>query len=194
MQEVKPVRNRQRYAELTDAGLRVLAGAGARGLTHRAVDAEADVPPGTTSNYFRSRGDLLQALGSRIFDRLAPQADMIDRLALPEPSIELAAVYVRDIVARVLAQPGLSLALLELRLEAARHPGLAATLNATLHRNFEADVAFHLGRGLPGGRREVMLLHFAIDGLILDLITPSIGLEPFDIDATVEDIVTRIVR
>lgn len=188
------MRNPQRHAELTDAGLRVLAGAGARGLTHRAVDAEARVPPGTTSNYFRSRGELLEALGSRIFDRLSPQPDVIDQLAVPEPSVDLVVAYVRDIVSRVLAEPSLSLALLELRLEAARHPALAATLNATLHRNFEADVAFHIECGLPGGRREVRLLHFAINGLILDLLTASIGLDDADLDGVIANLVTRIVN
>ncbi len=187
------MRNPQRHVELTDAGLRVLAAAGGRGLTHRAVDAEAGVPSGTASNYFRSRRALLEALGNRVFERLAPESAVVDRLAVPAPSVDLAVAYVRDIVARVQAQPALMLALLELRLEATRHPELAATLNATLRRTFDADVAFHVGRGLPGGRREVMLLHFAIDGLILDLLTASIGLDPGDLDTIVIDLVTRIV-
>ena len=40
--------NPERRARLTDAGLRVLAEQGLRGLTHRAVDAQAGEPVGTT--------------------------------------------------------------------------------------------------------------------------------------------------
>ena len=47
--------NPVRRAQLADAGIRILAREGARGLTHRAVDAEAGVPTGTASNYFRTR-------------------------------------------------------------------------------------------------------------------------------------------
>lgn len=186
--------NPSRRAELADAGLRVLAAAGARGLTHRAVDAEAGVPTGTASNYFRSRDALLGALGERIFERLTPTADRLDPLAAEEPSVELFAAYVRDVADRVLGAPELTLALLELRLEATRRPSLAATLGRTLRTGYQADVAFNVGRGLPGGAREVELLHYAIDGLVLDRLTASIGASgPDDVDTVVDDLVHRIL-
>ncbi|MFB6625615.1 TetR/AcrR family transcriptional regulator [Streptomyces sp. NPDC056374] len=47
---------------LADAALDVLADEGMRGLTHRAVDRRAALPPGTTSAYFRTRAALLTAL------------------------------------------------------------------------------------------------------------------------------------
>ena len=188
--------NPSRRAELADAGLRVLAAAGARGLTHRAVDAEAGVPTGTASNYFRSRDALLGALGERIFERLTPDAERLDPLAAEEPSVDLVVAYVRDVAARVLGAPELTLALLELRLEATRRPSLAATLGRTLQTGYEADVAFHVGRGLPGGAREVELLHYAIDGLVLDRLTASIGARgpAADVDAVVTDLVHRLVE
>jgi DNA-binding transcriptional regulator YbjK len=46
---------------LRDAAIKVLAEEGGRGLTHRAVDAAADMPPGTTKNYFPTRQSLLRA-------------------------------------------------------------------------------------------------------------------------------------
>jgi DNA-binding transcriptional regulator YbjK len=186
--------NPERRTELADAGLRVLAAAGARGLTHRAVDAEAGVPKGTTSNYFRSRDALLGALGERIFERLVPSASRLDPLAEAPPSVELVAAYVRDVAARVLGAPELTLALLELRLEATRRPSLRAVLGRTLSDGYRADVAFHLGRGLPGGAREVELLHYAIDGLVLDRLTASIlDGDPPPVDPTVSDLVDRIL-
>lgn len=47
---------------LADAALDVLADEGMRGLTHRAVDRRAAMPPGTTSAYFRTRAALLTGL------------------------------------------------------------------------------------------------------------------------------------
>lgn len=182
--------NPSRRAALADAGLRVLAASGARGLTHRAVDAEASVPTGTSSNYFRSRDALLGALGDRIFERLTPSEERLASL-MELDSVE---AYVRDIAARVLESPDLTLALWELRLEATRNPALAESLSRTLVGGYDADVAFHVGRGLPGGAREVELLHYAIDGLVLDRLTVSIlGPSPSSVDAAVDDLVQRIV-
>lgn len=166
--------NPERRAHLADAGLRVLAARGARGLTHRAVDREARVPPGTSANYFRSRAALLGALGARIFERLAPPPEVYARAGELDPTLDQAVAYVLDILERTTRAPELTLALFELRLEAARHPELRRVLSDTLERNYAADVAFHRLARLPGGAPEVAMLHFAVDGLLLDLLTASI--------------------
>jgi AcrR family transcriptional regulator len=51
-----------RRERVLDAAIAVLGADGPRGLTHRAVDAEAGLPTGSTSNYFRSRAALVEAL------------------------------------------------------------------------------------------------------------------------------------
>ena len=51
---------------IADAAVTVLARDGLRGLTHRAVDAEAGLAAGSTSNYFRSRAALLQSIVARL--------------------------------------------------------------------------------------------------------------------------------
>jgi DNA-binding transcriptional regulator YbjK len=186
------VKNPHRRALLADAGLRVLAGSGARGLTHRAVDVEAGVPTGTASNYFRSRDALLGALGERIIERFAPDEAVVARLAAREPGRELFVDYLRYIVERTTRQPDLTRALIELRLEAARRPELAAILGATLRRGYRDDVAFHAGTGLPGGPFEIALLHYALDGLLLDMLTTSIGADA-DPDKVVAAFVDRLV-
>ncbi|RKN50970.1 TetR/AcrR family transcriptional regulator [Micromonospora endolithica] len=185
-------RNTERRAALADAGLRVLAATGARGLTHRAVDAEAGVPLGTASNYFRSRDALLGALGERIMERFAPDQAVLAELGARQPSPALLTDYVRYIVERTTRQPDLTRALIELRLEAARRPDLARILGDTLRRGYREDVAFHLAAGLPGGGFEVALLHYAVDGLLLDLLTTSID-AGFDPDAVVAALVSRLV-
>ncbi len=166
----------------------MLAEAGARGLTHRAVDTEAGVPIGTASNYFRSRDALLGALGERIMERFAPDEAIVAKLAGRTPSRELFVDYLRYILERTTAQPDLTRALIELRLEAARRPGLAEILGATLRQGYRDDVAFHLTTGLPGGAVEIALLHYAMDGLLLDLLTTSI-----DADLTPDEALTAFV-
>lgn len=167
-------RNDDRRRALADAGLAVLAREGARGLTHRAVDAGAGVPVGTSSNYFRSREALVRALVDRIGERLAPDPAVTAALASQQPSRALFADYIRDIVRRLTAEREVTLALFELRLEAARRPELRETMAAWQRDGFAADVAFNAAAGLPGGAREIALFHYAIDGLLLDRLTTSI--------------------
>lgn len=71
-----------RRQHVADAALRVVADGGLRALTHRAVDARAEVPAGSTSNYFRTREALVTAVADRLaeLDRLAA-----DRLAAAPP-------------------------------------------------------------------------------------------------------------
>ncbi|HET8957750.1 MAG TPA: TetR/AcrR family transcriptional regulator [Microcella sp.] len=168
-------KNPERRAELCDAALTVIARSGLRGLTHRAIDAEAKAPRGTASNYFPRRSDVLAASADRIYERLAPDPGVLARREAEPPTRELFVEYMRDIVTRVRAHPGLMIALFELRLEATRSPDLAARIEATLSAAYRFDTAYHAQSGLPGGEREVALLHWAIEGLLLDEITPSMG-------------------
>jgi DNA-binding transcriptional regulator YbjK len=57
-----------RSTDITDAAISVVAEQGMRGLTHRAVDARAGLPLGTTSAYFRTRKALIEALVRRLAD------------------------------------------------------------------------------------------------------------------------------
>ena len=57
-----------RRTELMDAALAVVAEKGMKGLTHRAVDAAAHLPEGTTSNYYRNRAALVEAVLERMLE------------------------------------------------------------------------------------------------------------------------------
>ncbi len=182
-------RNEERRRALADAGLALLADEGARGLTHRGVDARAGVPAGTTSNYFRSRDDLLQGLVHRIGERLAPDPEVLARLGRRKPSRRLYADYLRDIVRRLTEQRDVTLALFELRLESARRPEVGALVGAWLRAGFAGDVAFNTAAGLPGGAPEIALFHYAIDGLLLDRLTTSI-----DPSTSTDEVVDALVN
>ncbi|MEU5791620.1 TetR family transcriptional regulator [Micromonospora purpureochromogenes] len=66
-----------RVAALADAAIALLAEGGMRALTHRAVDARAGVPVGTTSAYLRTRQALIEAVVRRLVD--LDRADLVDR-------------------------------------------------------------------------------------------------------------------
>lgn len=58
-----------REQQILDAAIDVLASGGSRQLTHRAVDATAGLPTGSTSNRFRTRDALLAGVLARILQR-----------------------------------------------------------------------------------------------------------------------------
>ncbi|KNY07299.1 TetR/AcrR family transcriptional regulator [Microbacterium sp. GCS4] len=186
-------KNEARRRAIADAGLSVLASEGSRGLTHRAIDQGAGLPVGTTSNYFRSRDALIEGLVDRISERLAPTEDDLARRAADSPSPALFADYLRDIVRRLTADPDVTMALFELRLESSRRPEVAALLGAWQRAGFEGDVAFNASAGLPGGRREIALFHYAIDGLLLDRLTTPIDPET-STDEIIDDLVAGLLR
>lgn len=183
------VRNPQRRDRLLDAGIAVLAREGARGLTHRAVDREAGLPLGTASNYFRARGDLIAGLVERIGQRLRPDPERLVELGAREPGRELLADYLRYIVERLTRDPDVAFALVELRLESVRRPEVGEVVARWQREGFAADVAFNEAAGLPGGRHEIALLHYAIDGLVLDMLT-----HPIAPDLTSDEVVERLVE
>lgn len=186
-------RNDHRRSALADAGIRVLATEGARGLTHRAVDATAGTPRGTASNYFPTRGDLISGLVDRIGERLKPEPGASASAPARTPGPDLFADYLRDVVRRLSADPHVPLALFELRLEAGRRPAVAKALGAWRQRAFHEDVAFNDVSGLPGGRTEIALFHYAIDGLMLDHLTAPID-TGLSVEAALGEFVDRLLQ
>jgi DNA-binding transcriptional regulator YbjK len=169
------VANPQRRAAVTDAALEVLGREGSRALTHRAVDARARVPAGTCANYFPSRAALMLAMAQRIFARIAPEPGRLDELARV-PDEDALAAYTGYVVERLLRNPDLARALIELRLEASRAPDVAEALAPFLRDGLRDDIAFHGERGLNAGETLVPLLHHVVNGVLLDHLT--IPLEP----------------
>jgi len=81
-----------RRETLLDAAVRVLGGGGTRALTHRAVDAEAGVPVGSTANYFSTREALLEAIVERVSARERKNFEELARTVCPTTPAELARV------------------------------------------------------------------------------------------------------
>jgi DNA-binding transcriptional regulator YbjK len=182
--------NQARRAALLDAAIEVLAREGARGLTFRAVDAQAEVPGGTTSNYFANRDELLTQAGARIYEHMKPDdATMARSLEGPRDRTRVTELM-HELVGRVSTYRTGYLALLELRLEATRRPGLRAVLTERIRADVDANIDYHLGSGLPGDATTVMLLYMAVNWLIVEQLTlPDVFTE-----AQLHDLVERAVE
>lgn len=186
--------NPARRTALLDAAIEVLAREGSRGLTLRALDAEAAVPKGTASNYFPHRAELLSQVMRRILERLTPAEAALADTMRAEPSTELVGTLLKQLVERTRADRSSHLALLELRLEATRRPALHADLTRFMTEQLDANIEFHVGAGLPGDRTGVVLLHLAMMGLIVDDLTVPGLLAPYSTDELVDELSQRVLR
>jgi len=94
-----------RRDDLVDAALQVLAQGGLKGLTHRAVDAEAGLPSGSTANIFRTRDSLVRALleEMELRDWRQLQAGLGNAAMRTPLSVDEAALALADATIRMVA-------------------------------------------------------------------------------------------
>ena len=132
---------------IADAAIGLIADAGLRGITHRAVDDASGLPAGSTSNLARTRAALLELVLVRILER-----ETADYPAFAEGGgLSATTLPPRDLLVEVGAEAlfqaltsgrRLTLARLELALEATRRPELRSVydrLGARFTR-FTADL------------------------------------------------------
>ncbi len=188
------VRNPERRAALLDAAIAALAEEGARGLTFRAVDTRAGVPAGTASNYFADRDDLLAQTSVRTYERFMPgQAEWDDVLVGPRDRAKLVEVM-RATITRMVSDPEVYLATLELQLEATRRPDLRRDLTARVRADLDANIAFHEESRMPGGRDTVLILYLALNWMVTEHLTlPGVLAPEGDLDTLVARVVEGIV-
>jgi DNA-binding transcriptional regulator YbjK len=168
----------QRRQQILDAALRVLGTDGARGLTYQAVDGAADVPAGTTSNYFRTRRALLHAATQRILE--LDQADW-DRFTRDPPStVEGAVAALTGLVHNAADLRNVpSRARFALFLEAASRPELAELLAGGRAAILEWGTQWLSSLGITEPARVYQQLAAHLDGMILHRITfPTETLDP----------------
>ncbi|MEW2414377.1 TetR/AcrR family transcriptional regulator [Streptomyces sp. NPDC046866] len=163
--------NQERRDALRDAAVAVLAEAGGRGLTHRAVDTAAGVPLGTAKNYFPSRDTLLRAVAERCLEQYRAVADTLAG-AGPAPDGRDALALLLAGLLHDAAGPGRArvLAYLELQAEAARRPWLAALLDPIAAADFAAHARRLRRAGLPAGPAQVRALTLAMHGALRHLL------------------------
>jgi len=123
-----------RRTAILDGALEVLAEQGMRGLTHRAVDAAAGLPPGSTSYYFRSRAALVTGCVQRLVER-----DLTEDVATVDAAVPGAGPDLPAVLAGALTAVGVRMATVERQRTLARYElSLAAVRDAALRAELVA--------------------------------------------------------
>lgn len=170
-----------RREDLLDAAIAVLGESGIRGLTHRAVDAAAGLPPGSASNYFRTSDALLEGVVERFVVREQANWEELAGRLQPTTPTELAAalaVFVRESTD---VNRSLTLARYAILVEAAQRPSLRAALTegGARVRTWVGD--WLGGSGAPGPDRHLPVLMNYVAGLVLhQLANPDPDFDPTD--------------
>lgn len=169
---------------MLDAAIQVLGTRGMRQLTHRAVDEQAGVPPGSTSNHFRTREALLSGVLDRILEQEIAGWNRVAETMAPDETVPRDKTVLRDKTVpldedRFVAVLGslvdhlssrdrvLTLARLAVFAEAATNPALQRRIGEAQRRllTWAAPLAAGLGLREP---RQLKALLALIDGLLVN--------------------------
>ena len=171
-----------RRGAIADVGLAIVARDGLRGLTHRAVDAEAALPLGSTSYYFRTREALVTACVDRLvaldLQELAASG-MTDRRMSVE---ELAALGAGLTWRWLHGDAHRHLARYELLLEARRRPLLRDSLTRAGDALRTAMAAGLAAQGVADAERRARWLVASIDGMVFDQLVGAGSRHPVSYD------------
>ena len=162
---------------LLDAALELVGSQGMRGLTHRAVDAAAGLPPGSTSNLFRTREALVLGIVERFIVReramVTGPRDEVD------PTPDGVATALGRFVDRALGPDRtVTLARYAILVETAQNPDLREFIapGAGQVDAWTLDLVTHAGSRYP--HRDVGVLSNYVTGLLLhELALPSADLD-----------------
>jgi DNA-binding transcriptional regulator YbjK len=157
-----------RRVTVLEAAVDVLAHGGARELTHRAVDRSAGLPQGSTSNVFRSRRALVDAVLGHVSAR---ERDVLAGMPAPAAPVTaatllaLATVAVTDAIG-----PGrrYSIARRALFLDAAVDAESAARLRAASEQWWRTVTELLAAAGAPQAEARGRLVLAYVDGVIAD--------------------------
>jgi DNA-binding transcriptional regulator YbjK len=149
-----------------DAAIVVLGTQGLRRLTHRAVDAQAGLPAGSTSNYFRTRDALVEAVVGRLVTLDTGDWEAMAGLVRPASPAELAEVLARFLHHTLEHDRVRTLARHALFVEAAFRPRLRHRLATSVDElaGWGAEWLRALGSRDPVGDARLVLAY--LDGLL----------------------------
>lgn len=162
---------------LLDAALELVGTQGMRGLTHRAVDAAAGLPPGSTSNHFRTREALVLGIVERFIVRERAMVTGPRDEADPTPG-GVAAAFGRFVDRALGPDRVVTLARYAILVETAQNPGLREGMapGADQVDTWSLDLLTRAGSRDP--HRDVGVLANYVTGLVLhELALPSPDLD-----------------
>jgi AcrR family transcriptional regulator len=150
-----------------DAAIQVVGEEGIRALTHRAVDAAAGLPAGSTSNLFRTREALLRGIARRMVDVELVSWNQLAGAARPSTVDELATVLGQTVAMLVGPLRTLTVARFALFVEAARDADLQAELDRAATRVAAIGIEWLTVVGSSAPAEHTAILMAYLDGLLL---------------------------
>jgi AcrR family transcriptional regulator len=181
-----------RREDLLDAAIVVLGERGIHALTHRAVDAAASLPAGSTSNHFRTRDALLNAVVERFAARERANWEDVATRMCPTTPQELARALTVFAHEATGPQRTLTLARYAILVEAGIHPSLRAQLMVTGARVNAWFLNWLRIAGSTDPERDAPILMNHWTGLILhELAIPD---PAFDPSGQLAALVTTVIR
>ncbi|CAM4096268.1 TetR/AcrR family transcriptional regulator [Nocardiopsis rhodophaea] len=177
-----PETSSQRVDLIARTAVHLIASRGLRGLTHRAVDEAAGLPPGSTSYHARTRARLIEIALLHLADEGAARTDTV-ALGVPASltggGLDAMARLIADYLhTTIYEDTERSLARFELALEANRRPELRAVYDS-LGRRFETVarmVLRDLGSSAP--QRHARALIAWSEGMVFDSLAGSGAARP----------------
>jgi len=163
---------------ILDAAVEILGTRGMRGLTHRAVDAAAHLPAGSTSNVFRTREALLLGIADHYVTRERSMAEG-ERGEVEATPAGIAAAFGAYARRATGSDRVVTLARYALLVEAGQHPELATVLAPGADRvdTWTLDLVTRAGSADPA--RDLGILANYVTGLVLhQLALPTPDFEP----------------
>ncbi|GAA0428850.1 hypothetical protein Aca07nite_36990 [Actinoplanes capillaceus] len=155
----------------TDAALEVLGTGGLHALSHARVDAAAGLPPGSSSNYFRTRAALVAGAVDRL--RELDAADWQAFLAAGPPTtlaglIAAFTAFVDDATGRARVR---TTARYVIFVQGVVEPALLDRLNADRRLITDWTAGILTGLGVPDPQATANTLLAAVEGLIMHRLT-----------------------
>jgi AcrR family transcriptional regulator len=181
-----------RLEDLLDAAICLLGERGIHALTHRGVDAAAGLPAGSTSNHFRTRDALLDAVVERFAARERTNWEQLALTMYPVTPQDLAgalAVFAREATR---THRTLTLARYAILVEAGIRPSLRELLSVTGGRVNAWFMNWLRIAGSTDPERDAPIIMNHWTGLVLhELAIPD---PAFDPSAQITTLITNLIR
>lgn len=157
--------------QVLDAALEIVASQGLQALTHRGVEARAQVSHGVTTYYFKNRDALIEALFEHICDmQVSSLADLQAKMSAQYDGVPERPDRYRlteQALTALLEERQLALARYEVYLQAARHPRLRDVARRCRERHAAVWTTWFRLAGAPHPERAALQILSAVEGLLL---------------------------
>jgi DNA-binding transcriptional regulator YbjK len=172
--------NPERRVLITDTAIEILAEVGAGGLSHRTVDTRAGLPPGTTSNFFRTRLALLQATAQRVAElHWCHVAEVQERIGRPKGRAAVAVLLGHMLTTSDEPSRLRNLARIELFLASNRWPELRPIMDDVHAAAMRTAAVVLESAGLTPPPERLVLLSRLLSGLLFEQVSrPTAALTP----------------